>query len=121
MGKKNVKKKLIRKKIKKIKKKKVYIENKNINENEKDKDNEKNEDNLCIICLCHYDNDFHKVKTLKCNHTLCENCFNQWYKVKESCPICRRNLFPYPSDRPDFYDIVSDLYLHHDSYFSKQY
>ena len=114
MGKNNKKKKFIRKKIKLSK-----LKNKINNQNEKVE--EKKDDNICIICLCNYDKDIHKVKTLKCNHTLCENCFNQWYKVKESCPICRRNLFPYPSDRPDFYDIVSDLYLHHDSYFSKQY
>ena len=26
----------------------------------------------------------------------------------ESCPICRKNLFPHPNDRPDFYKIVSE-------------
>ena len=114
MGKNNKKKKFIRKKIK-------FSKMKNKINNQNEKVEEKKDDNICIICLCQYDNKFHKIKTLKCNHTLCENCFNQWYKVKESCPVCRRNLFPYPSDRPDFYDIVSDLYLHHDSYFHKQY
>ena len=114
MGKKNKKKKFIRKRIKMSKTK-----NKNKEHNEKVE--EKRDDNICIICLCNYDENIHKIKTLKCNHTLCEDCFNQWYKVKESCPICRKNLFPYPSDRPDFYEVVSDLYLHHDSYFHKQY
>ena len=118
MGKKKEKQKCIRKKIKKIK---IRNNNKGVEIIQKDESKKNNEDNICIICLCQYDNKFHKIKTLKCNHTLCENCFNQWYKVKESCPVCRRNLFPYPSDRPDFYDIVSDLYLHHDSYFFKQY
>ena len=116
MGKKNGRKKCFRKKFIKIKNKK---HDNNADDNEKRIEN--NNDNICIICLCQYDNNTHKVKTLKCNHTLCENCFDQWYKVKESCPICRRNLFPYPSDRPDFYEVVSDLYLHHDSYFYKQY
>ena len=114
MGKKNKKNKFIRKKIKMSK-----VKNKNKEHNEAVED--KRDDNICIICLCNYDGNIHKIKTLKCNHTLCEDCFNQWYKVKESCPICRKNLFPYPSDRPDFYEVVSDLYLHHDSYFHKQY
>ena len=118
MGKKNEKKKVGKKeiKLKKIgskKKNKKNESNDNINKDTND------DNNICIICLCHYDKDYHKVKTLKCNHTLCENCFEQWYKIKESCPVCRRNLFPYPSDRPDFYKIVSDLYLHNN--FFKQY
>ena len=113
MGKKKEKKKNIKKNTKQ---KKLDINNKNKNNNENvesDTKKEKNEDNICIICLCQYDKDYHKVKTLKCNHTLCETCFDQWYKIKESCPVCRRNLFPHPNDRPDFYNIVSDLYLHH--------
>ena len=116
MGKRNGRKKCFRKKFIKIKNNK---HDNNTDDNEKR--SEKNNDNICIICLCQYDNNNHKIKTLKCNHTLCENCFAQWYKVKESCPICRRNLFPYPSDRPDFFEVVNDLYLHHDSYFYKQY
>ena len=119
MGKKKEKKKNIKKNTKQ---KKLDINNKNKTNNENvesDTKKEKNEDNICIICLCQYDKDYHKVKTLKCNHTLCENCFEQWYKIKESCPVCRRNLFPYPSDRPDFYKIVSDLYLHNN--FFKHY
>ena len=61
------------------------------------------------------------MKKLKCKHTLCEACFNKWYKIKESCPICRKKLFNNPSEHPDFYSTVKDLYLHHDYYFSKDY
>ena len=118
MGKNNEKKKPIRKKIKMIK---IKNKNKSNKEEKIGKNTKNNQDNICIICLCQYDNVSHKVKTLKCNHTLCEDCFDQWYKIKESCPVCRRNLFPYPSDRPDFDKVVGDLYLHHDSYFHKQY
>ena len=115
MGKKKEKKKFVKKKLIL---RKIKTSNKKINNNKEIKN--KDDDNLCIICLSNYDNN-HKIKTLKCNHTLCENCFEQWYKIKESCPVCRRNLFPHPSDRPDFYQIVNDLYLHHDTYFYKQY
>ena len=117
-----------KKKIKKIKRNKIISEsnNLNLNKNKKEEENkekigENNNDNICIICLAEYDNKFHVLKKLKCNHTLCESCFNQWYKIKESCPICRKKLFTNPSDHPDFYSIVKDLYLHHDSYFSKGY
>ena len=122
MGKKNEKKKNIKKSLKL---KKTNNNNKKKNENEDEENNNKienndsNDDNICIICLCQYDKADHKVKTLKCNHTLCENCFEQWYQIKESCPICRKNLFPHPNDRPDFYKIVSDLYLHNN--FFKHY
>ena len=119
MGKKNEKKKNIRKSIK-LKKANNNNKKKDFNETEENNNKiEKNDDNICIICLCQYDKNDHKVKTLKCNHTLCENCFEQWYQIKESCPVCRRNLFPYPNDRPDFYKIVSDLYLHNN--FFKHY
>ena len=123
-------KKLIKRKIKKINKNKKRIKepsniNKNkiqeINENLDGKKEDEKEDNICIICLANYDNKFHILKKLKCNHTLCENCFNKWYKIKESCPICRKNLFNNPSDHPDFFSVVKDLYLHHDSYFSRGY
>ena len=118
--------KKIKKKLKKQKKKKIENEKPNIKiikekqEKELEKNN-KNEDRQCIICLADYDNEYHIMKKLKCKHTLCESCFNQWYKIKESCPICRKNLFTIPSDRPDFLNIVKDLYMHHDTYFSKDY
>ena len=123
-------KKLFRKKIKKKYKKRInpedsYENNKsNIKKEEDEKSeikNEENGDNICIICLAEYDNKYHILKKLKCKHTLCENCFNKWYKIKESCPICRKKLFTNPSDHPDFGNVVKDLYLHHDTYFSKYY
>ena len=117
-------KKLYKKKIKKKNKKEMKSEKANISDLDRKVDNEKkenNEDNLCIICLAEYDNKYHIMKKLKCKHTLCENCFNKWYKIKEFCPICRKNLFTNPSDRPDFLSIVKDLYLHHDTHFSRDY
>ena len=115
-----------KKKIKKNKRKAGSIKlnkNKVIKDNKEkiDTKNESKEDNICIICLAEYDNQYHLLKKLKCNHTLCESCFNQWYKIKESCPICRKKLFSNPSEHPEFFSIVKDLYLHHDSYFSKGY
>ena len=71
--------------------------------------------------MADYDDKYHIKKKLKCNHSLCEDCFNKWYKIKESCPVCRKNLFNNPSEHPDFFSIVKDLYLHHDTYFSRDY
>ena len=128
MVKKRVKKKLVKRNKNKVDK----LENSNTNKNDsKEKRNEEVKNNKeevkekgndeCIICLTNYDNKYHIMKKLKCNHTLCEACFNKWYKIKESCPICRKNLFNNPSEHPDFYSTVKDLYLHHDYYFSKDY
>ena len=132
MVKKRIKKKIVKKNTKKVDKIDNSNNNKNItkgkcnekinnNIKEEEKEKEKGEDNICIICLTNYDNKYHIKKKLKCNHTLCESCFNKWYKIKESCPICRKNLFNNPSEHPDFYSTVKDLYLHHDYYFSKDY
>ena len=128
MVKKSGKKKI----LKKIKRKDNKISNINLYKKDKNKKNEINkkieiknndekEDNMCIICLANYDNSFHIKRKLKCKHSLCEDCFNKWYKIKESCPICRKNLFTNPSDHPDFASTVKDLYLHHDTYFSRDY
>ena len=128
-------KKLYKKKIKKKNKKEIKNGNTNTSNTSDSSDlnkesnndekgiekKENNEDNLCIICLAEYDNKFHIMKKLKCRHTLCEYCFNKWYKIKEFCPICRKKLFTNPSDRPDFLSIVKDLYLHHDNHFSRDY
>ena len=116
----NNKKELNNKSNNKIKKRNKDNKKSNIT-NEISKEVIKEEDNQCIICLADYDNEYHIKKKLKCKHSLCESCFNQWYKIKESCPVCRKNLFNVPSDRPDFYSIVKDLYLHHDTYFSRDY
>ena len=135
MAKKRIKKKL----VKKNKNKADKIDNSNNNKNaskekckeeinnnikeekEEEEEKEKGEGDGCIICLTNYDNKYHIMKKLKCNHTLCESRFNKWYKIKESCPICRKKLFNNPSEHPDFYSTVKDLYLHHDYYFSKDY
>lgn len=133
MAKKRIKKKIVKKNKNKVDKIENSNNNKNaskgksneeINNNIKEKqeeENQKGEDDGCIICLTNYDNKYHIMKKLKCNHTLCEACFNKWYKIKESCPICRKKLFNNPSEHPDFYSTVKDLYLHHDYYFSKDY
>ena len=114
---------MVKKKGKKKLTKKSDISKNNRNNNEKvnNNDDKNNDDNLCIICLENYDNKLHVKRKLKCRHSLCEDCFNKWYKIKESCPICKKNLFPNPSDRPDFSSIVRDLYLHHETHFSRYY
>ena len=28
-------------------------------------------------------------KTLRCNHKLCNSCYDKWYNINVSCPYCR--------------------------------
>ena len=105
--------------IKKHKSKKELEEKK---QDDKDSQNkEESKDKQCIICFAEYDNLTHKERKLKCNHTLCESCFNQCYKINEKCPICRKMLFPKPSDRPDFNEVLKDLYSNRNFLFPKSY
>jgi len=30
-----------------------------------------------------------KIVHTKCNHYFCYNCFAQWMKIKNNCPLCR--------------------------------
>lgn len=46
------------------------------------------EDATCIVCLDEYvDND--QIRFLRCRHHLHKQCFDEWFKQKASCPICR--------------------------------
>lgn len=42
---------------------------------------------LCPICLSNI-----KIKTRidSCPHIFCRCCIQKWYKIKKSCPCCRK-------------------------------
>lgn len=40
---------------------------------------------ICVICLDNYKN----KKTLKCQHTFCNLCWEKWSLINSTCPICR--------------------------------
>jgi hypothetical protein len=42
----------------------------------------------CSICLLDIDI-VDSTHTQNCNHNFHVNCLNQWFKVNNSCPLCR--------------------------------
>lgn len=42
---------------------------------------------LCIICM----NESKLTKLTECNHSFCDSCIHQWFKVHKhaTCPMCR--------------------------------
>ncbi len=44
------------------------------------------EDSYCSVCLSSLNDNISK---LSCNHSFHTNCINEWFKVKDSCPLCR--------------------------------
>lgn len=66
---------------------------KNTNSNSQVPNAEKNleieeEELTCSICT----ELFIKAVTLKCSHTFCKYCINQWCNTKSICPICRTRI-----------------------------
>jgi hypothetical protein len=51
----------------------------------------KKENVSCSVCFENYEKE-DEVCYLKCQHLFHYNCINEWYKYKETCPICRINL-----------------------------
>lgn len=47
-----------------------------------------NEFGTCAICL----DDMVNIKITPCGHVFHHKCLNDWVKVKNNCPICRREL-----------------------------
>lgn len=74
---------------------------------------------LCIICM-----NESKLMKLECNHSFCESCIQQWFKVHkhDTCPMCRcvvpdhnviasvSRKYPHKHRRTFFSD---DVYLSH--------
>ncbi len=49
----------------------------------------KNTSGTCPICL----ENTQKTYIIKCSHIFHTNCLEEWAKVSNSCPICRKELF----------------------------
>lgn len=43
---------------------------------------------MCHICLYEFKNNV----VLNCGHLFCDDCINEWLKIKHTCPICRENI-----------------------------
>lgn len=59
----------------------------------------------CGICL----QLFSDPTTLSCNHTFCRSCINNWKNKNNTCPLCRKYITDYKSDKKiqnQIYDLV---------------
>ena len=60
-------------------------------ENRREVRNEKLFEEGCVICLERYKkND--KIIVLKCNHIFHDECIEEWFISRLSCPLCRLTL-----------------------------
>ena len=48
-------------------------------------------DKECTICLEEFDNETY---TLKCKHTYCKKCIQEWLEEHTTCPLCRQPIEP---------------------------
>lgn len=46
---------------------------------------------FCSICLNKIQKHEDFVNNECCNNTFHTDCLEEWYKVKENCPLCRKN------------------------------
>ena len=43
----------------------------------------------CLCCLEFLKDKTHVVKIMDCGHEMCQECFNRWKRMKDTCPMCR--------------------------------
>jgi len=48
------------------------------------------EDDMCGICL--ETKDPETLTVTICKHIFCKNCFKAWFKISETCPLCRMDF-----------------------------
>lgn len=47
----------------------------------------------CSICLVHFSPQ-EEVHPLSCGHVFHENCIQEWFKDRDTCPMCRQKMPP---------------------------
>lgn len=52
------------------------------------KHNDMVDDNMCGVCF-HGKRKNNDLKKTLCGHVFCEKCFKAWFKISETCPMCR--------------------------------
>ena len=46
---------------------------------------------FCSICLTKINKNDEYIENECCKNTFHNSCLEEWYKIKENCPLCRRN------------------------------
>jgi len=46
---------------------------------------------FCSICLNKINKNDEFINNECCNNTFHNKCLTEWYKIKENCPLCRKN------------------------------
>lgn len=49
-----------------------------------------NEKELCAVCF----GDVMKPETLRCSHSFCKGCIDDWLRIADTCPTCRQVARP---------------------------
>uniref|UniRef100_A0A2P2Q353 RING-type E3 ubiquitin transferase n=1 Tax=Rhizophora mucronata TaxID=61149 RepID=A0A2P2Q353_RHIMU len=54
----------------------------------------------CAVCLNEFEDDERLRLLPKCDHAFHPECIDAWLAAHTTCPVCRANLAPQPSDPP---------------------
>lgn len=46
----------------------------------------------CSICITDYEPESKSFILLKCSHSFCRDCIEEWFKDHSVCPLCRHNF-----------------------------
>ncbi|GJJ78848.1 hypothetical protein EMPS_11207 [Entomortierella parvispora] len=52
---------------------------------------EDEQDAVCAICLCEYE-DEEELRKMKCNHYFHKECVDEWLRIHRNCPLCKRDI-----------------------------
>lgn len=66
----------------------IIIDN---DDNSNNNNKEEEFQNTCAICLEIYENEEELIK-LKCNHHYHPICITQWFKMTDTCPLCKYKI-----------------------------
>tara|TARA_B100002019_G_C21161069_1_gene543345 strand:- start:69 stop:494 length:426 start_codon:yes stop_codon:yes gene_type:complete len=62
----------------------------------------------CLICLETKHSDFYKENP-NCNHNICIVCLDNWIKINDKCPLCKKNIL-YSEPIYDDYEIYTPIH-----------
>ncbi|KAF8942457.1 hypothetical protein BGZ47_006459 [Haplosporangium gracile] len=52
---------------------------------------EDEQDAVCAICLCEYEDD-QELRKMRCTHYFHKECVDEWLRLHRNCPLCKRDI-----------------------------